>query len=185
MKTRLIFPHSVMCLIFLALLSACNFGLTPAAGNLAPNPSFESERDGSVRGWSGSLDGTTFTWSEDMAYTGRRSICISNLRAEGSTEWVSSESIPVSPGETYTFSAYVKGDFNQEADIAVFPKDADGRRMDGYSTFTPFNNTDWTYAEVPFVVPLDAVTIQLYLGANNQSDTETTGTVCYDSVSFR
>ena len=185
MKTRLLFPNSVICLIFLALLLACNFGLTPAAENLAPNPSFEAERDGSVSSWSGSLDGTTFTWSEDMAYSGKRSVCISNLRAKGSTEWNSSESIPVTPGETYTFSAYVKGDFNQEAYIAVTPKDAYGSRRDGYIAFTPFNNTDWTYAEIPFKVPSDAVRIQLNLGANNNSDTETTGLICYDEVLFR
>jgi hypothetical protein len=185
MKTRLIFPNSVICLIYLTLFLACTFVPTFISSNLAPNPSFEAGRDGSVSGWSGSLDGTTFTWSEDMAYSGRRSVCISNLRAEGSTEWNSSKSIPVSPGETYTFSAYAKGDFDREAYIAVNPTDADGRRMDGYMTFTPFNNTDWTYAEVSFTTPPKAVAVQFHLGANNQSDTETTGIICYDDVSFR
>jgi len=181
MKTRLIFPNSVICLILLALFPACNSSPTSAAGNLAPNPSFEMGENRVVSGW----EGNHHPWSEDIAHSGKHSVCISNLPADTSSDWITSEFIPVTPGTTYTFSAYVKGDFDREAYILVFPIDADGKYMEGSSTDISFNNTDWTYAEVVMTVPPDVVSVELDLGTNNTSDTATTGMICYDDVSFR
>jgi hypothetical protein len=186
MKTRLIFPISVLCLILVAFFPACNPSPATTAENqnLAPNPSFENAENSLVSGWEG--EGlVTYTWSEDIAYSGNHSVCISDLPPQSSTDWVTSETIPVTPGTTYTFSAYVKGDFDREAYILVFPIDADGNTMDGFSTDASFNNADWTYAEVVLTVPSGAVAIKLDLGANNNSDTATTGMICYDEVSFR
>jgi len=67
----------------------------------------------------------------------------------------------------------------------VFPIDADGKYMEGSSAEISFNNTDWTYAEVVMTVPPDAVSVELDLGTNNNSDTAATGMICYDDVSFR
>ena len=180
MKSRLIFPNSVLCLILLALFPACNSSPATAAENLAPNPSFESARSG----WEGNGP-MTFTWSEDMAYSGKHSVCISNLPPQSSGDWVTSEFIPVTPGTTHTFTAYAKGDFDGEVYILVFPVDADGNLLQGYSTDISFNNTDWKYAEVALKVPSEAVSVQLDLGTNNASDNTTTGMICYDEVSFR
>jgi Carbohydrate binding domain len=180
MKTRLNFPISGLCLILLALFPACNSGPAAAAENLAPNPSFEAVRSG----WEGN-GSMTFTWSEGIAHSGTHSVCISNLPVDTSGDWITSEWIPVTPGTTYTFSAYGKGDFDQEVYITVFPIDADDNYMQGNSTAISFNNTDWTYAEVALKVPSDAVAVELDLGTNNASDTATTGTICYDDVSFR
>lgn len=184
MKTRLIFPNSVICLILLTLFPACSSSPATAAVNLAANPSFEEGQESEVSGWQGN-DPMTSTWSEDIAYKGTHSVCISNLSPQTSTDWVTSELILVTPGTTHTFSAYVKGDFDREAYILVFPINADGDHMDGYSTDISFNNTDWTYAEVVLTVPSDAVAVELDLGTNNPSDTATTGMICYDEVSFR
>ena len=180
MKTRLIFPISVLCLILLALFPACNSSPTPAAENLAPNPSFETVQSG----WQGNGP-MTFTWSEDTAHGGQHSVCIRDLPPQSSGDWVTSEFIPVTPGTTYTFSAYAKGDFDREAYILVFPIDADGKHMEGSSRDISFNNTDWMYAEVVMTVPPDAVSVELDLGTNNNSDTAATGMICYDDVSFR
>lgn len=181
MKTRLIFPNSVICLILLALFAACNSSPTPAAGNLAPNPSFEMGENSVVSGWEGNHQ----PWSKDIAHSGKHSVCIRDLPADTSTDWITSEFIPVTPGTTYTFSAYAKGDFDREAYILVFPIDADGKYMEGSSAEMSFNNTDWTYAEVVMTVPPDVVLVELDLGTNNNSDTATTGMICYDDVSFR
>ena len=182
MKTRLIFPNSVLCLILLALFPACNSSpvVTSTAGELAPNPSFETAQSG----WQGNGP-MTFTWSEDIAHSGTHSVCISNLPVDTSGDWITSEFIPVTPGTTYTFSAYAKGDFDQEVSIVVFPIDATGKYMEGNGTDISFNNTDWTYAEVALKVPSDAVAVELDLGTNNASETTTTGMICYDDVSFR
>ena len=180
MKTRLIFPLSGLCLILLALFPACNASPDTSAENLAPNPSFEAARSG----WEGNGP-MTFTWSEDMAHSGKQSVCISNLPPQSSGDWVTSEFIPVTPGTTHTFSAYVKGDFDGEVYILVFPVDADGKFLDGYSTDASFKNTAWTNAKVVLKMPSEAVTVQLDLGTNNPSDTATTGTICFDDVSFQ
>ena len=180
MKTRLIFPLSGLCLILLALFSACNSSPATTAENLAPNPSFETAQSG----WQGNGP-MTFTWSEDMAHSGKQSVCISNLPPQSSGDWVTSKFISVTPGTTYTFSAYAKGDFNHEVSITVFPIDANGNYMEGSATDISFNNTDWTYAEVALKVPPGAAAVELDLGTNNASDTTTTGTICYDDVSFR
>ena len=179
MKSRLVFPPSVLCLILLALFPACNFN-PMAAENLAPNPSFETAQSG----WQGNGP-MTFTWSEDVAHTGTHSICISNLPIDTSGDWVTSKNIPVTPGTTYAFSAYAKGDFDQEVYIVVFPIDADGKYMQGNSTDISFSNTDWTYAKVALKVPPEAVAVELDVGTNNASDTATTGMICFDDVSFR
>ena len=180
MKTRLIFPNSVLCLILLALFPACNSSPATAGENLAANPSFET----TGRGWEGNGP-MTFTWSEEIARSGKNSLCISNLPPQSSGDWVTSENIPVTPGTTYTFSAYATGDFDHEASITVFPIDANGNYMEGSATDISFNNTDWTYAEVALKVPPDAAAVELDLGTNNASDTTTTGMICYDDVSFR
>ena len=180
MKPRLVFPNSVLCLILLALFPACNSNPTATAENLAPNPSFETVQSG----WQGNGP-MTFTWSEDTAHGGQHSVCIRDLPPQSSGDWITSEFIPVTPGTTYTFSAYGKGDFDQEVSITVFPIDADGKYMRGKGTDIPFNNTDWTYAEVVLKVPSGAAAVELDLGTNNASDTATTGMICYDDVSFR
>jgi hypothetical protein len=180
MKTRLIFPLSGLCLILLALFSACNSSPATTAENLAPNPSFETAQSG----WQGNGP-MTFTRSEDMAHSGKQSVCISNLPPQSSGDWVTSKFISVTPGTTHTFSAYAKGDFDHEVSITVFPIDANGNYMEGSATDISFNNTDWTYAEVALKVPPDAAAVELDLGTNNASDTTTTGTICYDDVSFR
>jgi len=180
MKTRLIFPLSGLCLILLALFPGCNSIPATATENLAPNPSFETAQSG----WQGNGP-MTFTWSEDIAYSGKHSVCISNLPPQSSGDWITSKFIPVTPGTTYTFSAYAKGDFDQEVYILAFPVDADGNLLQGYSTDISFNNTDLTYSEVALKVPSDAVAVELDLGTNNTSDTATTGMICYDEVSFR
>ena len=127
----------------------------------------------------------TFIRSEDVAYSGTHSACISNLPVDSSGDWIPSEFIPVTSGTTYTFSAYAKGDFDPEAYITVFPIDAGGNYMEGSAANISFNNTDWTYAEVVFTAPPDAVSVDLDLGTNNSSDSATTGMICYDEVSFR
>ena len=180
MKSRLIFPNSVLCLILLALFPACNSSPGPATENLAPNPSFEAARSG----WEGNGP-MTFAWSEDIAHSGTHSVCISDLPPQSSGDWVTSENIPVTEGTTYTLSAYAKGDFDHEVSITVFPIDANGNYMEGSGTDISFNNTDWTYAEVALKVPPGAAAVELELGTNNASDTTTTGTICYDDVSFR
>jgi carbohydrate binding protein with CBM4/9 domain len=185
MKTTLIFPNSVRCLILLTLFTACTASPAPAAENRAPNPSFEMGEKSVVSGWEGNHSPKTFTWSEEVAYSGKHSVCISNLPADTSADWLTSEFIPVTPGTSYTLSAYIKGDFDREVYIMVFPIDAHGNYMEGSSTDISFNNTDWTYAEVDFTAPSDAVAVELDLGTNNASDTAATGMICYDEVSFR
>jgi hypothetical protein len=180
MKTRSIFPLSGLCLILLALFSACNSSPATTAENLAPNPSFETAQSE----WKGN-GAMTFSWSDDIAHNGTHSVCISNLPPQSSGDWITSEFIPVTPGTTHTFTAYAKGDFDGEVYILVFPVDADGNLLQGYSTDISFNNTDWKYAEVALKVPSEAVSVQLDLGTNNASDTTTTGMICYDDVSFR
>jgi hypothetical protein len=127
----------------------------------------------------------TFTWSDNTAHEGKHSVCISNVPPQTSGDWITSEFVSVTPGTTYTFSAYGKGDFDQEAYITVFPIDADGKYMQGNGADISFNNTDWTYTEVALKVPSDVVEVELDLGTNNTSDSTTTGTVCFDDISFR
>jgi len=50
---------------------------------------------------------------------------MSNVKANSSVDWVS-DAITVTPGQSYTFGGWVKGDSDREADISIFPKDASG-----------------------------------------------------------
>ena len=184
MKTNYGFPAALLCLLLMALFPACNTAPMTAVESLAPNPSFEEGEAGVVRGWEGIYGDVTYTWSEDSAHTGQHSICLSDLQAQRSADWTTSESIPVTAGTNYTFSAYVKGDFDGEVYITVFPVDDAGNQMEGFSTDVTFNDTDWTHARVSFEAPPGAAAAVLDLGVNNPSDTATTGTICFDDVSF-
>lgn len=184
MKPKSVFAICLLHLILLAFLPACSAIPVAAADNLAPNPSFEEGEAGVVRGWEGGHTGVTFIWSEDSARTGRRSICMSDLPAQRSADWTTAEYIPLTEGTTYTFSAYVKGDFDREVYIMVFPVNEAGDYMEGIATNVTFTSTDWTYAEIAFTAPPGAAAVDLDLGTNNPTDTAATGTICYDDVSF-
>jgi len=184
MKTRDGFSTSLLCLILLALVTACNTPAVPAVESVVPNPSFEQGEASAVRGWEGMHGDVTFTWSEGSARTGQHSICISDLPAQRSADWTTTESILITEGTTYTLSAYVKGDFDREVYIMVFPVDNAGNQMDGIATDVTFTDTDWTYAEVAFEAPSGAVAVVLDFGVNNSSDTATTGMICFDDVSL-
>lgn len=140
---------------------------------------------GVVRGWEGIHADVTFTWSEDSARTGQHSICISDLPAQRSADWTTTESIPITAGATYTFSAYARGDFDREVYMIVIPVDEAGNQMDGIATDVTFTDTDWTSARVPFEAPPGAVGVVLGFGVNNSTDTATTGMICFDDVSFK
>lgn len=185
MKTRNGFPTSLLCLILLALMPACNAAPpASAAESVVPNPSFEEGEAGMVHGWEGIHAGVTFTWSEDSARTGQHSICISDLPAQRSADWTTTGSIPITEGTIYRFSAYARGDFDGEVYMMVMPVDATGNQMGGIATEVTFTDTDWTHAELPFEAPPGAVGAVLDFGVNNPSDTATTGMVCFDDISF-
>jgi hypothetical protein len=182
MKTLLLF-RSVLCLVLLMPVCACN-STPPAAENLAPNSSFEQGQEDNVSGWEGNHAGVNFTWNEDIARNGTHSICISDLPAQRSADWNTSEPIPVTPGETYILRAYARGDFDREAYILVFPLNADGDTLEGFSAPLASNDTNWRSADVTLTVPPEAVAVELDLGVNNDSDSASTGLVCFDDISF-
>lgn len=111
MKTASIFRCFAIWLFSLMFVQACSSQLSLSTQNLAPNPSFETAESG----WVGNFENVTYTWNQDSAHQGTQSVCMSNLSAKSSADLTTSESIPVYGGTSYTFSTYVRGDFDREA----------------------------------------------------------------------
>jgi len=186
MKSLRIFTMFV--LIFAMTLSSSSVSLAANPGkNLAPNPSFEkSNKEKTLpMGWD-HTGGMTFSWVKGIAYNGGHSICISNVPADRSGEWTTNVPILITPGATYTFSAYIKGDYDHEVMIHAWTLDADGNYNGGGMGSNPlsFNNLTWTYGEVSFTASMDSASVILALGINNLG-AASTGTICYDAVALR
>jgi hypothetical protein len=126
MKTIPIFRAFVLCIVVLALMPIASSSAAPATSNLAPNPSFERGHKQLVKGWNPRDASATYTWASGDAYSGNRSVCISNVGTYSSAAWNTNKYIPVAQGTDYVFSAYAKGDFDGTVYLGILAKDASG-----------------------------------------------------------
>jgi len=71
--------------------------VTAELDNLTPNPSFENGGT-QPEGWQGGGSGAEYSWADNTAHTGSRSVCIGNVDANKSGGWETISWIPVQEG---------------------------------------------------------------------------------------
>jgi Carbohydrate binding domain len=168
-------------LAIFALLPLISLGSEPvSSANTAPNPSFEM---GTTQpdGWQSNNSWVTFTWKSNEAHTGSHSICISNMVANSSADWLTVSLLPVQPGKEYHFGVWAKGDSDRGAYFGVSPLDDNGNSGIGYAFYMPYNNSSWSYKESVYTAPANVHRVGLYLGVNNPGG-YTSKEVCFDDV---
>jgi hypothetical protein len=154
--------------------------------NLAPNPSFEDGVGEFPDDWRPTTGGAAFSWGTE-AHTGNRSICISRAGSKKSVEWGTTKLIPANPGEVYRLNIWAYGNSELEAYVLVGPISEDGNYMVGLGPgdWLPFNEETWTATESLVTIPADARGVQLFLGVNNSTETNSTARViCFDDIYF-
>jgi hypothetical protein len=150
----------------------------PPTGNLAPNADLEGDPEGVyVTNGPGA-----FSWADDAARSGSRSLRIDAERAQPSefqlSRWMSrDDGIAVSPGATYDVAVFVRtADLQREAGIAV-SFFAGSRFLDSVPGRTVSETPDWTELAMRVTAPPAAtsmrVEFRLYKG----------GTLWVDDVS--
>ncbi|MCL5961469.1 MAG: carbohydrate binding domain-containing protein [Chloroflexi bacterium] len=160
--------------------------------NLAPNPSFENGTD-SPTGWRtlspvGSVQG----WESSSWVSGHRSLSVSGPTPSNyNVRWVTTDLVSVMPGQTYTFSTWIRADSfitsTGRLNVTLFFYDADGNSLsqgwgpdtrDGAGFFWQkfaFNS--------PITFPPGVAKVQISLGYNS-TDPADTNKVYFDNVAL-
>jgi hypothetical protein len=158
-------------------------GLTSSSANLGRNPSFE-EGDRTPEGWQGEAPPGITMRLDGRGMFGERCARI-DVPDEAEMVWVGRrQDIPVRPGHTYLYAAWVKCENVHDGDVRLHAhyRDAAGElcRSMQYATAGPSigGTTDWTLMSGVFRMPEECATFQLHLTMLAR------GTVWHDGVLF-
>jgi hypothetical protein len=143
-----------------------SFTTSGASTNLVANPGFE----GGVTGWSlaptASIDATAAN-----AHSGTRS-----LKLVATAGWQGTwQSVPLTPGKTYTFSGWVRST-TSSGYLSIYSEDASYTLLDGGTHLVFAGTGAWTYLSGSFV-PV-AGTTQALIGVSNSA----AGTFWFDDL---
>jgi len=161
------------------------WSLLAAPVDLAPNPSFELADAGTVAFWEARTpSGPTHTmaWVDDIAHTGRRSLCITGRDPQFLARWRVGQlrNVAFQPGSTVILSAMVKAaGVVDHAQLRLYFLDAKGGVMTQPASGPLAGDQDWTRIEVQATVPDGAAYAMAYLELFGA------GTAWFDEVSWR
>jgi len=133
------------------------------SSNLIANPSVETA-DNTVRpqGWSSNSWGdntASFTY-EDGGHTGNKSLYVTvSDYTSGDAKWMA-DTVPATPGQSYTYSDYYKSDVSTELDAAF--TDAAGTMSFLYLDTLPASSTAWQQTSHSFTVPMGVASVSVY-----------------------
>lgn len=158
-------------------------GLIDSSANLAQNASFE-QGDRTPGAWQGEAPAGTTMRLDEPGLFGERCARI-DVPDEVENTWVGRrQDIPVEPGRTYLYAAWVECENVRDGDVQLHAhyRNAAGElcRSMQYATAGPgiSGTTDWTLMSGVFRMPEDCVTFQLHLTMLAK------GTVWHDGVLF-
>jgi hypothetical protein len=136
------------------------------AGNIVPNPSFETVDPANAtapQGWSKGTWGTnktTFSYLANSAHLGTHSSKVQMTSYNnGASFWYFTPQ-PVLPNQTYDVKDYYMSNVITEVDAGINMNDGTTQYI--YLGATYPSKTDWSKFEVQFKVPANAVSLTLY-----------------------
>ena len=162
------------------LLAASGAG---AQENLAPNPGFEGADGAAPAFWekrTGDDDARRLEWSDQIARSGKRSLQVTNRRAEWS-RWRTGHlcDLVARPGAPFAFSAWVKTEkVVGRAYLTLYFMAADGKMLTQLSSAPLEGDRDWTPLRVTATAPAQPSYAMLYL------EVDGTGTAWFDDVAL-
>lgn len=133
--------------------------------NLVTNPSFELN----TTGWTAVGTGVTLSRVTTTSFFGGACALMADTAATGSGEYITSSTIAVTAGETYTVSfRYKKTAAGRgNGSIGVFVKNAGLTiLLQPTELLLPGNVSNWTYKTLTFTVPSGGVTAEIFFGTN-------------------
>ncbi len=156
--------------------------------NVAPNPSFEQDRnrDEQPDGWRPFAfeSPAKLAWDDRVAHTGRRSLRISDsYRPEQTNDWKRrtgrwvSIQRPVEPGSSYRLEVWVKTEGVTGQAYAHLAWQRQGHWLSEVATQRLSGTHDWTKLSVTAVAPANADTLLISLNLSNSK-----GTAWFDDV---
>jgi peptidoglycan/xylan/chitin deacetylase (PgdA/CDA1 family) len=149
---------SLMLLVPMALTSSRAVAESP---NLIANASVETATNNQPASWSTNSWGTntpTFSYSSD-AHTGSKSLSVSVTNySNGDAKW-KADQVPVTSGQTYTYSDYSKSNVVTELDAAYF--DAAGKASFVYLQSIPASSV-WQQSTSSITIPTGVVSLSVY-----------------------
>jgi hypothetical protein len=134
--------------------------------NLFDNPSAEVSQNQQPQSWAADKWGgtrATFTYAQGGAQDGSRFLTtVVTKKAGGDAKWYPAH-VPVTPGQTYTFSDWYKSDVKTGIDIEYVLSNGSYRYV---HIGDPGASTDWKKFQTTFVVPAKAkkLTVLHYIG---------------------
>lgn len=140
----------------------------PPPGNLAPNPSFET--DPTVHYFTHTGSGTaTYSHATDFVHTGSRSLkIVSTLGSTVLTRWLSKTNIiAAQPGVTYTGSAWLKtSGVTNNANVTINFWNSAQTHLGSYFSSTVAGTTDWTQRTISATAPANTAFIRIEFRLN-------------------
>ncbi len=129
----------------------------PVAGNLAPDPDFESNPNASYY----TNGNGTFSWASDQARSGSHSLKIASSDSSSMSRWMSLTSlIPVTPGRAYTASVWLKTAGVSDAHLsAVLWSGGTALGTDDSQVLS--GTQDWTQLGLQFTAPPGATSVRV------------------------
>ncbi len=134
----------------------------PAATNLIPNPSVETNTNSLPSNWhDGSWGTNTHSATyQNTGHTGTHSLKTTiTSYTNGDAKWYFDE-VPVTPGTNYQYTNWYESNIDSEVDAQVTA--ADGTVSYYYVGTAPASPTAWTQVKAQFVAPATAKTITFY-----------------------
>jgi hypothetical protein len=169
---------------------ACEGG--PPAGNVVPNPSFESGSGQWPDGWEPSYPSSAnYIWDNTVAHTGSRSLGITHCtKTNTNAGWITTDFIYVDPTKEHEVSLwYLWSDtqlYDERAGLCVFEYDNQGNFTQGFGTVTLPNVVgSWQYYKwkcYPFnakTVKIEIVILRAIFTSSNYN-----ATLWFDDVKF-
>jgi phosphodiesterase/alkaline phosphatase D-like protein len=145
-----------------------SFTTTTVSANLVVNPGFESGATGWSLASTASIDATAAN-----AHSGTRS-----LKLVATAGWQGTwQNVPLTPGKTYTFSAWVRST-TSSGYLSIYSEDASYTLLDQGTHLVYAGTGAWTYLSGTFV-PV-AGTTQALIGVSNSA----AGTFWFDDISI-
>jgi hypothetical protein len=191
-----VYPTNTVLSAPIAILSGLN-------GNLVANSGFEEDDNSHWDKWWGNINWTNMTVSTNVAYQGKKSMQITLVNQTGGPSisqynqyGTPFSALPVTPGTLYSFGGFFKSSgisqpsqhWLQWSSVLTAANIKKRPTLPYPYYFTPYfnigtTNTDWTYANRTFVMPVGFPNVEL---SHWYSVTQAaSGSIYLDNVFFR
>ena len=134
--------------------------------NIVTNPSFKIDANGWARNISPGLSASgTLMTDPTIPLSGINTMYRLRITAGSGSYWRAGTNLPVTGGQVYSFSSYVKTNTSMDVHIAIQWKDASGSGISAIYPTTSVSANAWTRISSARTAPTNATTVLLQVGS--------------------